>query len=114
MLGMSSMSLRELRGNLSRAGHAPSLVAALAYFDVSFMVWVLLGAAGGVGGFVLVSGFGWLAGATGTESSAYLFLGVVAATAALAARNRHRSWRPTRATGASLERSLERSLEVAV
>lgn len=29
-----------------QAGHAPSLVAALVHFDVSFMVWVLLGALG--------------------------------------------------------------------
>ncbi len=29
-----------------RAGHAPSLVAALVHFDISFMVWVLLGALG--------------------------------------------------------------------
>ena len=27
-------------------GHAPSLVASLVHFDVSFMVWVLLGALG--------------------------------------------------------------------
>src|SRR4051812_49596244 len=40
------MTLRDLSHNLSRAGHAPSLVAALAYFDVSFMVWVLVGALG--------------------------------------------------------------------
>jgi nitrate/nitrite transporter NarK len=26
-----------------RAGHTPTLVAALLYFDVSFMAWVLLG-----------------------------------------------------------------------
>ena len=31
---------------LRRAGHAPSLVAALLHFDVSFMAWVLLGALG--------------------------------------------------------------------
>jgi NNP family nitrate/nitrite transporter-like MFS transporter len=36
------MTIRDLR----RTGHAPSLVAALAYFDVSFMVWVMLGALG--------------------------------------------------------------------
>jgi MFS transporter, NNP family, nitrate/nitrite transporter len=29
-----------------RAGHSPSLVAALIHFDISFMVWVLLGALG--------------------------------------------------------------------
>ena len=29
-----------------RAGHTPSLVAALLHFDVSFMIWVLLGALG--------------------------------------------------------------------
>jgi MFS transporter, NNP family, nitrate/nitrite transporter len=27
----------------TRAGHLPTLVAALLYFDVSFMVWVLFG-----------------------------------------------------------------------
>ena len=31
---------------LRRAGHAPSLVAALLHFDASFMAWVLLGALG--------------------------------------------------------------------
>ena len=36
------MGLSKLRG----AGHTPSLVAALLHFDVSFMVWVLLGALG--------------------------------------------------------------------
>ena len=30
----------------SRAGHTPSLLASLLHFDVSFMVWVLLGALG--------------------------------------------------------------------
>jgi NNP family nitrate/nitrite transporter-like MFS transporter len=29
-----------------KAGHAPSLIAALVHFDISFMVWVLLGALG--------------------------------------------------------------------
>src|SRR4029079_17294109 len=33
------MSFREFR----RAGHPPTLAAAFLYFDVSFMVWVLLG-----------------------------------------------------------------------
>lgn len=36
------MALSKLRG----AGHTPSLIAALLHFDVSFMVWVLLGALG--------------------------------------------------------------------
>ena len=36
------MDLKSFR----RAGHTPSLVAALAHFDVSFMAWVLLGALG--------------------------------------------------------------------
>ncbi|MDA0140333.1 MFS transporter [Solirubrobacter sp. CPCC 204708] len=34
--------MREFR----RAGHTPSLVAALLHFDVSFMIWVILGALG--------------------------------------------------------------------
>lgn len=36
------MKMSELR----RAGHAPSLVAAFAHFEVSFMCWVLIGALG--------------------------------------------------------------------
>lgn len=36
------MRIRDFR----RAGHTPSLVAALLHFDVSFMVWVMLGALG--------------------------------------------------------------------
>ncbi len=36
------MSLKEFR----RAGHAPTLVSAFLYFDVSFMVWVILGPLG--------------------------------------------------------------------
>lgn len=36
------MTIRGFR----KAGHTPSLVAALVHFDVSFMVWVLLGALG--------------------------------------------------------------------
>src|SRR5262245_19938686 len=33
------MNLRDFR----RAGHVPSLICAFLYFDVSFMIWVLLG-----------------------------------------------------------------------
>ena len=33
------MKFQEFR----RAGHWPTLVAAFLYFDVSFMVWVMLG-----------------------------------------------------------------------
>src|SRR3569832_1105834 len=36
------MSLREFR----KAGHTPTLAAAFLYFDVSFMVWVILGPLG--------------------------------------------------------------------
>src|SRR6516164_10543012 len=36
------MNLREFR----RAGHFPTLVCAFLYFDVSFMVWVLIGSLG--------------------------------------------------------------------
>ncbi len=32
-----------MMGGFARAGHMPTLVAALLYFDVSFMIWVLLG-----------------------------------------------------------------------
>jgi MFS transporter, NNP family, nitrate/nitrite transporter len=33
------VSLRDFR----KAGHAPTLAAAFLYFDVSFMIWVILG-----------------------------------------------------------------------
>src|SRR5215475_9134547 len=36
------MTLREFR----KAGHMPTLAAAFLYFDVSFMVWVILGPLG--------------------------------------------------------------------
>src|SRR5580704_12487448 len=36
------MSFRDFR----KAGHAPTLFAAFLYFDVSFMVWVILGPLG--------------------------------------------------------------------
>src|SRR5215467_7282842 len=38
----TKMSLREFR----KAGHTPTLAAAFLYFDVSFMVWVILGPLG--------------------------------------------------------------------
>jgi MFS transporter, NNP family, nitrate/nitrite transporter len=31
---------------LKKSGHAPSLIASFLYFDVSFMIWVILGALG--------------------------------------------------------------------
>lgn len=43
---MGLPSGHDVRQRLSRAGHTPSLVASLLHFDVSFMVWVLLGALG--------------------------------------------------------------------
>lgn len=42
MLGEMKMKISELR----KSGHAPSLLASFLYFDVSFMIWVLLGALG--------------------------------------------------------------------
>src|SRR3954454_23147861 len=36
------MSLRDFR----KAGHPPTLLAAFLYFDISFMVWVILGPLG--------------------------------------------------------------------
>ena len=34
------MNLRDFR----KAGHWPSLLSAFLYFDISFMIWVLIGA----------------------------------------------------------------------
>ena len=37
------MNSSETKSGFLKAGHLPTLVAALLYFDVSFMVWVVLG-----------------------------------------------------------------------
>ena len=55
----------------------------------------LVGAAGGVGGFLLVSGLGALADATGSFATGFAVLAVVAVLAAVAARSRDRDWRRT-------------------
>ena len=55
----------------------------------------LVGAAGGVGGFLLVSGLGALADATGSFATGFAVLAVVAVLAAVAARSRDREWRRT-------------------
>jgi NNP family nitrate/nitrite transporter-like MFS transporter len=56
----------------------------------------LVGAAGGVGGFLLVSGFGWLAGTTGTFGTGFALLAVIAAGTAFAAHTRTHTWRSVR------------------
>ncbi len=43
---LSNSSMKENRFRFLKAGHWPTLLAAFLYFDVSFMVWVLLGALG--------------------------------------------------------------------
>ena len=53
----------------------------------------LIGAAGGLGGFLLPTGFGWLKDFTGTFSSGFLALGCVSALAALSAIIAQRSAR---------------------
>ena len=68
----------------------------------------LVGAAGGVGGFLLVSGFGSLAEVTGSFGVGFALLGVVATGAALAARSRGRRWRPLSTAAADMQ------LEVAI
>lgn len=42
MRGVDRMKIADLK----KAGHAPSLVASFLYFDISFMIWVMLGALG--------------------------------------------------------------------
>jgi MFS transporter, NNP family, nitrate/nitrite transporter len=56
----------------------------------------LVGAAGGVGGFLLVSGFGTLADTTGTFVAGFAVLAVVSLLGALAARARERTWQSAR------------------
>jgi NNP family nitrate/nitrite transporter-like MFS transporter len=41
--GMSGMGVMKARSGFLASGHTPTLIAALLYFDVSFMAWVLLG-----------------------------------------------------------------------
>ncbi len=52
----------------------------------------LVGAAGGVGGFLLPFGFGWLASSTGTFAAGFAVLANVAALTALAVTGRDRAW----------------------
>ncbi|WP_147804202.1 nitrate/nitrite transporter [Alkalicoccus halolimnae] len=47
--------------NLRKSGHAPSLLSAFLYFDISFMIWVLLGALG----VYITADFGLTAGQVG-------------------------------------------------
>jgi NNP family nitrate/nitrite transporter-like MFS transporter len=54
----------------------------------------LVGAAGGLGGFVLPFAFGWLAGRTGDFRAGFFALGSVAALTALAVWSRQRRWSP--------------------
>ena len=56
----------------------------------------LVGAAGGVGGFVLPFALGSLEGATGSFAAGFLVLAAVAAGAALSVVGRHRTWRDVR------------------
>jgi NNP family nitrate/nitrite transporter-like MFS transporter len=52
----------------------------------------LVGAAGGVGGFLLALGLGSFAGATGTFAAGYLALAVITALAIVAVRSRSQAW----------------------
>jgi NNP family nitrate/nitrite transporter-like MFS transporter len=54
-----------------------------------------IGAAGGIGGFLLSSGFGWLKESTGTFSVGFLVLGVVSGLAGLSVMIVQRSIRLT-------------------
>jgi MFS transporter, NNP family, nitrate/nitrite transporter len=53
----------------------------------------LVGAAGGVGGFLLPFGFGSLVGSTGTFATGFVLFAVVAALVASAVAYRNRTWR---------------------
>jgi NNP family nitrate/nitrite transporter-like MFS transporter len=62
----------------------------------------LVGAAGGIGGFLLPFLFGWLEDRTGSFASGFALFGAVTAIAALAVWSRQRRWVPQRlAIGAS-------------
>lgn len=52
----------------------------------------LVGAAGGLGGFLLPFGFGWLVSTTGTFAAGFAVLANVAGVAALAVAGRDRAW----------------------
>lgn len=56
----------------------------------------LVGAAGGVGGFLLPFALGSLEGATGSFAAGFVVLAAVAAGAALSVVGRHRTWRDAR------------------
>lgn len=52
----------------------------------------LVGAAGGVGGFLLPFGFGWLVSSTGTFAAGFAVLACIAGATALAVTGRDRAW----------------------
>lgn len=52
----------------------------------------LVGAAGGIGGFLLPFGFGWLASTTGAFTAGFVVLAAAAALAAAAVAGRDRAW----------------------
>jgi NNP family nitrate/nitrite transporter-like MFS transporter len=52
----------------------------------------LVGAAGGLGGFLLPFGFGWLASTTGAFTAGFALLAAIAGLAALAVAGRDRAW----------------------
>jgi NNP family nitrate/nitrite transporter-like MFS transporter len=58
----------------------------------------LVGAAGGIGGFLLPFLFGWLEQRTGSFATGFALLGAVAAAAAFAVWTRQRRWVPQRVT----------------
>jgi nitrate/nitrite transporter NarK len=66
-----------------RGGHWPSLAGAWLHFEVSFMAWLLIGAAGGLGGFLLPSWLGLFKDTTGTYQSGFLLFAVLAMVAAM-------------------------------
>jgi len=70
------------------AGHLPSLSASLIHFDISFMVWVLLGALGAY----VASDLGLSPLQKGLMVAVFGVLAVVGALAALGVTTRLRVW----------------------
>lgn len=62
----------------------------------------LVGAAGGVGGFMLPFGFGWLSSTTGSFAAGFAVLANVAGLGALAVAGRDRAWSISRTSSAGL------------
>ena len=97
-LGVTVMSLFAVLGLLGMGNGAVFQMVGVRLPDRVGSTTGLVGAAGGIGGFLLPFLFGWLKQETGGFAAAFVLLATVAAIAALAVWTRQRKWFPSVST----------------